>query len=320
LLSDIVVRPSFDPVELEREKQVVLEEIRMVDYTPDDLIYDLFAEHFWPHHPLGRPIQGTERTVGALNRRRMQGFFRRSYRPDRMMVVAAGNLDAAALSRQVRTAFRDLASNGGTVRPERPPKPQAGIVRRKKRDLEQIHLLMGLPAFPRTPDERYALHTMNALLGGTMSSRLFQTIREERGLAYSVFSGASLFRDCGFLMIYAGTRPDRGREVVQLALAELADLRERGPSEEELVVAKEHLKGSLMLSLESTASRMSNLARQEIYYGRRVELGQIVRGIDRVTVGRVRGLARRLFDDPPLALAAIGNLDRFRMAERELKL
>ena len=320
LLSDIVLNPAFDAEELERERKVVLEEIRMVDDTPDDTIYDLFAEQFWPNHSLGRPIQGTEKSVAGMSRRGIQNFFRDSYRPDRMMVVAAGSLDAADLGRKVRRAFGTLDATPSAPRRSKLPRAHGGIVRKKKPDLEQLHLLMGLPVFPESHDERYTLHVLNTLLGGTMSSRLFQRIREERGLAYSVFSGVNLFHDSGFLMIYAGTSPDRGREAIELSLVEMADLRDDGPTQEELTVAKEHLKGSLMLSLESTSSRMSNLARQEIYYGRRVGLESILRGIDRVTTHRVQSLARKLFASPPISLAVVGNLSRFKMTDRMLAL
>jgi predicted Zn-dependent peptidase/type II secretory pathway pseudopilin PulG len=320
LLADIVQHPQFDPEELERERQVVMEEIRMVEDTPDELIYDLFSSHFYPTHPLGRPIQGTEETVGAMTRRRLLGFFRRAYRPENMLIVAAGNLKHAELRRMVKKAFRGMEAGNGTAAKLRPPRARGGIVKRQKKELEQLHLLLGLPAYPEDYADRYALFVLNALLGGTMSSRLFQKIREERGLVYSVYSGLNAFMDCGFMMVAAATSPKRGEEVVRLTLAEMDDLRRQGPGSDELRVAKEHLKGSLMLALESTSSRMSNLARQEIYFGRQLTLAEILRRIDAVTTDHVRDLSEELFDDRELSLAAVGELRPFRMTEAALRL
>jgi predicted Zn-dependent peptidase len=320
LLADIVQHPRFDPEELERERQVVMEEIRMVEDTPDELIYDLFSSHFYPTHPLGRPIQGTEETVGGMSRRRLLGFFRRAYRPEKMLIVAAGNLKHARLCRMVRNAFAGMETGNGAQPRLRPPRARGGIVRRNKKELEQLHLLLGLPAYPESYEDRYALFVLNAMLGGTMSSRLFQKIREERGLVYSVYSGLNAFMDCGFLMVAAATSPRRGTEVVRLTLDEMDDLRQAGPGDDELRVAKEHLKGSLMLSLESTSSRMSNLARQEMYFGRQLTLEEILRRIDAVTGEQVRELSRDLFSGRGLGLAAVGELGRFRMRQEALAL
>ncbi len=320
LLADIVQRPRFDPDELERERKVVLEEIRMVEDTPDDLVYDLFTEAFYADHPLGRPIQGTEETVAGLSRRQLLAFFRRSYRPANIVISAAGNLKHAALRRALDRAFAELPAEGAAGEPRAAaPRASRPTVLRAKRGLEQLHLLLGLPAHVDTLEERYPLYTLNALLGGTMSSRLFQRIREERGLAYAVYSGINAFRDSGFLGIYAGTHPDRARQVVRLVRDELRALRDEGPTAEELSTAREHLKGSLMLGLESTSSRMSNLARQEIYYGRQISLGETLRGIERVTAEDVRELARRLFAGR-LGLAAVGRIRGRAALEKELAL
>jgi len=319
LLADIVQHPKFDPVELERERQVVREEIRMVEDSPEELIYDLFSEHFYPGHPLGRPIQGTDESVSSLSRRQLLGYFRRAYRPDQILIVAAGNVDHGRLSRMIGRAFGGMRRGNGTVAGVRPPRPRGGVVRRRRKELEQLHLMLGVPTYPEGFDQRYALYVLNALLGGTMSSRLFQKIREERGLVYSVYSGLNAFSDCGFLLVAAATGPERGSEVVQLVLEELHELAAKGPGAAEMEVAKEHLKGSLMLSLESTSSRMSNLARQEIYFGRQRTLEEILRRIDAVDAGQVHELCRGLFDGQPLALAAVGSLGRFRFDEKDLR-
>jgi predicted Zn-dependent peptidase len=320
LLSDIVRRPRFDPTELERERKVIVEEIRMVEDTPEELVYDLFSQHFYPDHPLGRPIQGTEATVRGLSRRRLLRFFHESYLPNNILIVAAGNLKHERLSRLVRKKFGSMEPMDRPRPKANPPRVRGGVIRRQKKELEQLHVLMGLPAYPENFRGRYPLFVLNALLGGTMSSRLFQKIREERGLAYSVYSAVNAFLDTGLMMIYAATSPARGREVVRLVLQELADLRDNGPSPAELEMAKDHLKGSLMLSLESTASRMSNLARQEMYYGRQFTLEELLRGIEAVTVDSVHDVSRQLFHNGKVALAAVGRMGQFRVNAESLRL
>jgi predicted Zn-dependent peptidase len=318
LLSDIVQRPLFDPTELERERRVVLEEIRMVEDTPDELLYDLFSDHFYPGNPLGRPIQGTEETVASLTRRQLLRFFRSAYRPSNMLIVAAGNLKHARMARLVRKAFADLEagrpSNGKPAR----PRPRCSLVKRAKSELEQMHLLMGLPAFPERLERRYTLHVLNTILGGTMSSRLFQRIREERGLAYSVYSGVNTFVDTGLLTIYGATSPGNADEVARLVLGELRELAEKGPTDPEVTVAKEHLKGSLMLALESTSSRMSNLARQEIYFGRQLTLEETLMGIERVTRRKLHNQARALLKGKKVGLAAVGRVEQLGIKQKEL--
>ncbi len=320
LLSDIVLRPSFEPSELEKERQVIVEEIRMVEDSPEELIYDVFASYFYPGHPLGRPIQGTERTVASLSRRRLLAFFRGAYRPRNILIAAAGNLRHDRVARLVRDSFGPMRRGGPRTRPLSVPRPRYGAVTRVKKELEQLHIVLGLPGFPENFADRYPLFVLNALLGGTMSSRLFQKIREERGLAYSVYSAVNAFRDTGLMMVYAATSPSRGNEVVRLILDEIRSLRDKGPDPRETEVAKEHLKGSLMLSLESTVSRMSNLARQEIYFGRQFNLGEMIRRIEEVTPESIHRVAWRLFRDGQIAAAAVGRLGRLRLSRERLRL
>jgi predicted Zn-dependent peptidase len=320
LLADIVQRPRFDPTELERERQVVLEEIRMVEDSPEELIYDLFSKDFFHRHTLGRPIQGTVDTVSSMSRRQLQNFFRRAYRPEKMFIAAAGHLRHARLARVVTRAFGDLRSGTNSEPTTTRPRTRFGLAKRPRKELEQLHLLLGLPTFPEGTAERYTLYVMNTLLGGTMSSRLFQKIREERGMAYSVYSALNAFSDCGFLAVYAATSPGKGDELIGLVADELRSLRDQGPTAHELEVAKEHLKGSLMLSLESTASRMSNLARQEIYLGRQQNLAETLRGVSAVDVKKVHRLCRKLFDGARLSLAAVGRVNRLKAREGTLAL
>jgi len=306
LLSDIVLAPLFDATELERERKVIVEEIRMVEDAPEELVYDLFSTHFYPGHALGRPIQGTEGTVKGLSRTRLLRYFRENYVPDNLLIVAAGNVAHGELARLVGKTFGRMVRGGRKVKPGRRPRPRGGVVTRAKKELEQLHLLLGVPTFPERHAHRYPLFVLNALLGGTMSSRLFQKVREERGLAYSVYSAVNAFSDSGVMMVYAGTSPDKGDELLSVVTDELRDLRDKGPTAREVGVAKEHLKGSLMLSLESTSSRMSNLARQEMYHGRTFSMEEVLRGLDRVTRAEVHRMARRVFSHKTPALAAVG--------------
>jgi predicted Zn-dependent peptidase len=314
LLADIMLRPLFAADELERERKVIVEEIRMVEDSPEELIYDLFSTHFYPGHALGRPIQGTEDTVRGLSRRRLLDYFRSVYDPENLMIVAAGNLSHVKLSGQIRKAFGRMKRGRGQLPRTPAPRARGGVVSRTKKELEQLHLLLGVPAFPEGYERRYPLFVLNALLGGTMSSRLFQKVREERGLAYSVYSAVNAFRDAGILMIYAGTSPDKGNEVLDVIGAELRDLREKGPSAHEVQVAKEHLKGSLMLSLESTSSRMSNLARQFLYHGRSFPMSETLRRLEKVTRAEVHRAARDVLKHRHPALAAVGKTQRLKAA------
>jgi len=320
LLADIVQRPAFDPTELERERQVILEEIRMVEDSPDELVYDLLTDQFYPNQPLGRPIQGTARTVGAMGRGQLRRYFREAYRPGEILIAAAGKLTHARMARLVRRTFGSLEPGPRRSAAGRAPRSRAVIVTRRKRELEQLHLLLGLRAFPEGDPGRYALYVLNTILGGTMSSRLFQTIREERGLAYSVYSGLNTFLDAGLLTIYAATSPGAAGDVVRLAADELRSLRDAGPRPEEVGMAKEHLKGSLMLALESTSSRMSQLARQQIYFGRQTTCTETLDRVSRVTASQVQAVARRLFRGQRIALAAVGRVDRLRVDRAALAL
>jgi predicted Zn-dependent peptidase len=320
LLADIVQRPAFDPTELERERQVILEEIRMVEDSPDDLVYDLLTDRFYPDQPLGRPIQGTARTVRGMGRGELRRYFREAYRPGDILVVAAGHLTHGRMARLVRRTFGTLAPGPGRRVAPPAPRSRPAIVTRRKSELEQLHLLLGLRAFPERHAARYALYVLNTILGGTMSSRLFQTIREERGLAYAVYSGLNTFLDTGLLTIYAATSPGSAADVVRLVADELRSLRDAGPRREELGMAKEHLKGSLMLALESTSSRMTQLARQQIYFGRQTTPADTLDRVGRVTAAEVQAVARRLFTGGHMALAAVGRVERLRVDRAALAL
>ncbi|HXW04091.1 MAG TPA: pitrilysin family protein [Vicinamibacterales bacterium] len=304
LLSDIVLRPGFNPEEIEREKKVILEEIKMVEDTPDDLVHELFTQHFWEGHPLGRPILGTRETVEAFTGDALREYFAGAYVAPNIIVSAAGNLEHARVRDLVGGAFASVPRTGETYS-ESAPTVVPQVVTRTK-DLEQSHVCLGTNSYPQRHDDRYVSYILNTLLGGSMSSRLFQNVREKRGLAYSVFSGLSSYRDAGNITIYAGCAADAVEEVIDLCVEELRTLK-RGPvPDAELRRAQDHLKGSLMLSLENTASRMSHLARQEIYFDRHFGLDETLSGVQRVTAGDVQRVARDLFVNGSLAATVLG--------------
>lgn len=310
LLGDIVLNPRFDPLEIAKEKRVVFEEMAMVEDTPDDLVMERFHEALWPGHALGRPILGTRATVRRFDRRELRDFFRRAYQPGNLVVAAAGHFDHAELEKLVEQAF-------GRLRPGRParrgsaPRPRAAVVLRSKAELEQVHLCLGVPAPHQTHPQRFAAHVLNTVLGGSLSSRLFQNVRERRGLAYAISSGLTTHADAGALSIYAATRRETLEEVLGLCLEELRGLAREPLPADELRRAKDHLKGGLMLSLEGTGSRMSYLARQEIYFGREVGLDELLDEVERVDQAAVQAMGRRLVKGP-LTLSLIGNLGRWR--------
>ena len=318
LVTDIVVSPRFDVSDIEKERKVIYEEIRMVEDTPDELLYDLFSQTYWKGHPLSRPIQGTIESVSKMTPERLARHFQRSYVPSQMVIAAAGSLNHENLLRMIRKGFERLEgppSNGKVT----PPRFYPGVVKREKKNLEQLHVCLGMRSFPTSSKKRYALFVLNTALGGNMSSRLWQRVREREGLAYSVFSAVNSFLDCGFLMVYAATNPAQGDRVVALIVEELRRLRKEPPTRTEIEVAKENLKGSLMLSLESSSSRMMNLARQEIYFGRQFSMADMMKSLEFVRPAHLQELAEELLDDNPTALAALGRTARSRSDRRALR-
>ena len=304
LLADIVLRPAFSAEEIEREKKVILEEIKMVEDTPDDLVHELFTQHFWEGHPLGRPILGSKETVESFTSETLLEYFRGAYVARNMIISAAGNLEHARVRELVERAFGSLASSGEPLSAN-PPRVIPQVITRTK-ELEQSHLCLGTNSYPQNHDDRYVSYIMNTVLGGSMSSRLFQNVREKRGLAYAVFSGLSAYRDAGNITIYAGCSNEAVGEVIDLCVEELRGMKRAPVPEVELRRAKDHLKGSLMLSLENTASRMSHLARQEIYFDRHFGLDETLAGVERVTDVDVQRVAQDLFSNGSLAATVLG--------------
>jgi predicted Zn-dependent peptidase len=317
ILADLIKNPLLKAEDIVRERQVVQEEIKMVEDTPDDLVHEIFTQTYWRGHALGRPILGTRRTVGSFSRARLGDYFHRHYTPNNMVLAAAGHLEHARVVELVTKEFGDLRP-GERSRPGRPPVAHPHITYRHKKTLEQVYLCLGMPAYSQTHKRRFACHILNTVLGGGMSSRLFQNIREKRGLAYAVFSGMNTFRDAGYLAVYAGTAPAHTRQVVELILAELCGLKTQFISEEEMRRAKDYLKGSLLLGLESTPSRMAHLARQQMYFDRCYSLDEIAHNVDVVTPEEVREVARECFAPRCLAVTVLGPLDGFKFHRTDL--
>jgi predicted Zn-dependent peptidase len=317
VLADVVKNPLLRPGDVVKECKVIQEEIKMVEDTPDDLVHEIFTQAFWRGHALGRPILGTRRTVSSFNRRRLCGYYRRHYAPNRILVTAAGHLEHRRVVDLVAKEFGRLR-RGPRIHDGPTPVASPHLKLRDKQDLEQVHLCLGAPGFSQTHEKRYALLILNTVLGGGMSSRLFQNVREKRGLAYAVFSGLSMFQDVGCLSVYAGTSTENTRHLTQLVMEEFSRLKSTPLGEEELQRAKDYLKGSLMLSLESTSSRMANLARQEMVFGRYISLDEIVAGIDAVTSDDVQSVANQILVGDRIALTALGPLNGVKLSRADL--
>jgi predicted Zn-dependent peptidase len=319
LLSDIFLNSVFDPEELEKERKVILQEISMVEDTPDDYVHDFFHNVIWPEDPLGRPILGTTDTVNSISRDDMMGYMRERYLPGDVIITAAGSLNHKSLLDLLMDKGFSSVKPSQRVKGIYTPEFSTQVAVHKKR-LEQVHLCLGTKAIEQTHPLRYHNYILNTVLGGGMSSRLFQEIREKRGLAYSVYSYLSSYCDTGSLAVYVGTGEGQYREVIGLVRDELKRLKESLIEEKELQSAKEQIKGNLLLGLESTDSWMTKLAKNEIYFGRDVPIDEVMAGIDAVTAGRVRDLANEMFKRDSIALAVVGGVDRGDIPEELLKI
>jgi predicted Zn-dependent peptidase len=317
VISDLVRNPLFEKKDIEREKGVVLEELKMETDNPEFLAHEIFASNFWKGHPLGRSILGTRETIQSFNRDKIEGYYQRFYTPRNILVTAAGNLSHRRLVHLVEDHFGDLAPHR-VPRMASTPHPQAPLVVRNKRSIEQVHVYLGVPSIPLPHRDRFACYILNAILGGGMSSRLFQNIRERQGLAYTVYSELAMYRDAGCMLIYAGTSPKSAGKVVDSVAHELRALAADPVTPEELRRAKDHLKGSFVLGLESTSSRMGNLARQELYFKRFFSIDEMLASVERVSAAQVLKLARQFFDHRRIAVTMLGRLNGFRVRRADL--
>ena len=317
VLADLALEPKFDPEDIAKEQSVVLEEIGMAQDNPEDLVHELFTQNFWRSHPLGKPILGTPETVSALDRGKVQAWFQGSYAPNNLVITAAGDLTHAQLVDLVAARFSKLAPVPDALA-DRPPPAAPHITQRSKKELEQVHICLGVPALPMTDRRRFAAGVLNNVLGGGMSSRLFQNIRERQGLVYTIFSDVNSFRDAGMLSVYAGTSIETAGKVVDSVLEEFRRIKDEPLAEEELRRAKDHLKGSLLLSLEGSNSRMSSLARYHMYFGQNFTPQELITQLEAVTVEEVQQLAREFFVPERLAASIVGNLNGFELTREQL--
>jgi predicted Zn-dependent peptidase len=317
VLSDLVLHPVFAAEDIERERGVILEEIKIDEDNPDVLVHELFTQSFWKGHPLGMPILGTTDTVRALSRDQLAGYHGGCFHGGNMVFSAAGQLEHDQFVDAVAAKFSALAS-GSTISELPAPEAAARIQLRNKKSLEQVQICMGVQAPRITAEERHAALILNTVLGGGMSSRLFQTIREERGMVYSIYSDLSPYRDTGTLCVYAGTSAAKAVEVVDLIVKELCQLKSAPLSDEELTRAKDQVRGNILLGLESSNARMANLARQEMYFQRFFSAEEVIERILAVTAAEVQALAASLFDPERIAVTLLGRLDGVKLNRARL--
>jgi predicted Zn-dependent peptidase len=313
VLGDMVTSSTITPEDVEAEREVILDEIAMHDDDPDDVVSNLYAEKAWGSSPLGRPIAGTVSSVQALSRARIRSYYASRYTPDTMVVAVAGNVDHASVVRLVRAAFsRSGFLDDEGLRPapvrrsDRSRRTASGDVA-ATRPFEQVNLVLGVNGLVRTDERRYALGVLNAALGGGTSSRLFQEVREKRGLAYSVYSYASHYADAGMVGVAVGALPSKVDDVLTVVRAELAALAEHGITTDELRRGQGQLRGGLVLSLEDSGSRMSRLAKAELLYDELPSIDEVLRRVAAVTLDDVNTLARQLFTQKQ-TLAVVGPL------------
>ncbi len=308
LLADILLHSRFDPKEMEKERKVILEEIKSVEDTPDDYIHELFTSSVWPDNSLGRPILGTRDTIRGLKHENILSYIEQYYSPKEIVISVAGNFEHAELVDLLERSFGKL-SRSGVPKKETTPEFRSTVSVRKKQ-LEQVQVCIGCKGLKYAHEERFVISALNTVLGNSMSSRLFQEVREQNALAYSIYSYVTSYRDTGLLTIYAGTDPANAVQVIQLVVKELRKILNDGITAAEETRVKNQIKGSLILSLESSNSHMSRIARQEIYFGKYLSMDEIVKEVGSVTREQVQRLARQLFSDGTLTLTVLGPLTR----------
>lgn len=324
LLSDLVSQPRFDQQDLERERRVILEEIKMVEDTPDELLGELFNAAYFPNHPLGRPIEGTEHTVSTFDQQTTTDFHAHAFSRSNLVIAAAGSVEHGRIVEMVERAFADGGTSADasqlSAEASVKPSPAAPILIEHKKELEQAHLILASPFPTALSPERYAASLLASILGGGTSSRLWQKIREERGLAYSVGAGSGTFSDVGVFTIYAGTSPKQLDEVLDLSLTEVRRIVNEVVPEDELKLVKEQAISAVLLGLESSSARAGTLARQEIIHNRHISPDEMIQSLEAVTSAEVQNVARKFFTTEKLALGALGNLNGFRVDRSRLEI
>ena len=307
ILSDMLLNSKFADVDVEKERQVVLEEISLYEDSPDELIHDLHMNSLWPGHALGRNILGTRETIAAMDRQAILDYRIRHYVPDNLVIAAAGNLTHEQLVELSQLYWADVSGKSQMLVDPTPTFVAARLLQEK--DIEQLHVCLGTPGVAHDSSQYYASHVLNTILGGGVSSRLFQSIREDRGLAYSVCSYPSSFRDTGLMTIYAGVSPENSREVIEITNAILADIRVNGVRPDEIKRAKEQLKAGLMFSMESSASRMSRVGRAEISSREYLSPEKLAAKVDAVSLEQLFDLAQPLYQPENTCMTALGPVE-----------
>ncbi len=322
LMGDLVLSPAFDSVDIEVERGVILEELGEANDNPDDLVHEMFVRSFWRSHPLGAPILGSAETVQGIGLADLYRYYRSKYRPDNLIVSVAGHVRVRECLAEIEQLFRRRASRSvsDTARERRAARPRGhqDLLLKSRRGLGQAHLCLGVEGPSQSSDRRFAAHLLDIVLGGGMSSRLFQEVREKRGLAYSIASSLNSFRLGGYETIYAACAPKNLARLLEVTLRELKRLKREGVRPRELLWAKENLKGNMMLALESTVSRMSMQARQEFYFGRVSAAEEMIARVEAVTAEDVAEEAERLFDGRMLSLAVVGNVGKLPISAPDL--
>jgi predicted Zn-dependent peptidase len=327
LIADLLAHPRFDPTDLEREQKVILEEMKMLEDTPDELLIELFNAAYFPEQPLGRPIEGTEETVTSFDHEKTAAFHAAEFNPANLVIAAAGNVAHDQLAELAARAFTNGSNGNGRPNGVSPAKLRiessmaaAPILIEQKEELEQAHLVIAAPWPSALNEERYAAGMLASVLGGGTSSRLWQKIREERGLAYSVGAGGSTFSDVGVFSIFAGTSPGQLDEVLDISLAEMRRVVNETIPLAELQLARDQAVSSILLGLESSSARASTLARQEIIHRRRISPEEVIAKLGEITPDDLQQVARKYFTSEGMALGALGNLNGFQVDRSRLEI
>lgn len=320
LLADLLNNPRFDEEDLVKEQKVIIEEMKMIEDTPDELLTELFHAKYFPDHSLGRPIEGTEQTVSSFDRATTSKYHSENFAPRNLVIGAAGNVRHSQIVDLVAEAFAVSDDGPQSEFDSAAPQVAAPILIERKNELEQAHLIVASPWPSARSRDRYAASMLGTIIGGGTSSRLWQSIREERGLAYSIGAGGNTYTDVGMFTIYAGTSPGQLDQVLDLSLNEIRRIVREAVSEDELQFAKEQAISSVLLSLESSSARVGALARQEIMHGRRISPEEIIRSVEAVTRDDVQRVAQSCFTTTTLALGALGNLNGFKVDRARLEI
>ncbi|MER3431779.1 MAG: peptidase M16 [Blastocatellia bacterium] len=323
LIADVLTDPLFDAADLESEQKVIIEEIKMIEDSPEEYLGEIFSEAYFASHPLGRNIAGTPESVKRFNPDRTRQYHSSIFSSANLVLTAAGSVDhreIVDLAAKYFSSQRRTATDLSQIEATPPPSTAAPIIVEQDPTLEQAHLIIATPMVAATDERRYAAELLANIIGGGISSRLWQKVREQRGLAYSVGASTICYDDCGIFSMFAATSPEQVEEVVDLSIVEMRNLVQYGVSEDELDLAKQHLAASILLSLEDSAARATALAQSELTYGRQIPIEETLARIDAVSIGELQAVAREFFKTDKVAFAALGNLKRFKINRARLRI